>query len=96
MNDNKSTISVITTTVATSAFACIITVCVLAYMGKQIPPELNTLTGGLVGSLVSMLVKTSPTQSTTVPPITPSTEPVKTEIVNPPESPVPVTTETKP
>lgn len=51
---------------------CVATVCVLAFRGVQIPPELNTLTGGLVGSLASMLVKTSPTE-------TQKTEPANSE-----------------
>jgi hypothetical protein len=88
MNDNKSTISVITSTVAASAFLCVVEVCVLSYSEKKIPSELAQITAALIGSLVSMLVKTSPSQTTTVTP-----DPIKTEIVNKPESPVPVTTE---
>jgi hypothetical protein len=63
-NDNKGEIKVIIRTVAVLAFACVVSECVLSYLGTQIPPELNTLTGGLVASLTAMLVKTSPTSST--------------------------------
>lgn len=59
---NKQAIDWITRTIAVLGFVCVITVCVLSFVGKQIPPELNTLTGGLVGSLASMLVKTTPTE----------------------------------
>lgn len=62
MPTNRSAIDWITRTLAVLGFICVITVCVLAAMGKQIPPELNTLTGSLVGSLASMLVKTTPTE----------------------------------
>ncbi len=58
---NKQSIDWITRTIAILAAVAVITVCILAYMGKQIPPELNTLTGGLIGSLGSLLAKTSPT-----------------------------------
>jgi len=37
----------------------------MAYLGKEPPQAFTLLTGGLVGSLSTMLVKTSPTQSTT-------------------------------
>lgn len=62
MPTNKQAIDWITRTIAVLAFACVVTICVMSYLGKQIPPELNTLTGGLVGSLGSMLVKTTPTE----------------------------------
>lgn len=62
MPTNRSAIDWITRTLAFLGACCVVTVCILAYMGKQIPPELNTLTGGLVGSLASMLVKTTPTE----------------------------------
>jgi hypothetical protein len=64
-SDNKSEIKVIIRTLAGLAIICVLAECVLSYLGKQIPPELNTLTGGLVGSLTAMLVKTSPTQTST-------------------------------
>ena len=62
MPTNKQAIDWITRTLAFLGACCVVTVCILAYAGKQIPPELNTLTGGLVGSLASMLVKTTPTE----------------------------------
>lgn len=62
-SDNKGEIKVIVRSVAILAFVCVASECALAYFGKQIPPELNTLTGGLVASLTAMLVKTSPTPS---------------------------------
>ena len=64
MPTNKTVISVITTTVALMTFGCVITVCLLAYCGIMIPPELNTLTGTLCGALTGMLVKTTPTETT--------------------------------
>jgi hypothetical protein len=60
---NQSAITVITMTIAAMAAACVGSVCLLSYRGIQIPPELNTLTGGLVGALTAMLVKTSPTET---------------------------------
>jgi hypothetical protein len=66
--DNKGEIKVIIRTLAGLAIICVLAECVLSYLGKQIPPELNTLTGGLVGSLTAMLVKTSPTQASVTPP----------------------------
>ena len=88
MPTNKAAIDWITRTLAVMGFVCVTTVCILAYRGTQIPPELNTLTGGLVGSLASMLVKTSPTES-------PKSEgggdtPTEVEIVQPAGQPVPV------
>lgn len=63
MPTNKQAIDWITRTLAFLGACCVVTVCVLAYRGQEIPPELNTLTGGLVGSLASMLVKTTPTEA---------------------------------
>lgn len=63
MPTNKAAIDWITRTIAVLGFCCVVTVCALSFMGLKIPPELNTLTGGLVGSLASMLVKTSPTET---------------------------------
>jgi len=37
----------------------------MSYLGKEPSQAFNLLTGGLVGSLSTMLVKTSPTQATT-------------------------------
>lgn len=80
--DNKSTITTVTSTLCVLAFLAVAAVCVLAYLQCQIPPELNTLAGGLVGALTAMLVKTSPTAA--VP---------ETKIVNPPDDPAHVTVE---
>lgn len=63
MPTNQIVIKIITGSIAGLAAICVITVCVLSYFAIQIPPELNTLTGGLVGALSAMLVKTSPTES---------------------------------
>ena len=91
--DNSGEIKVIIRTLAFLAGVCVIAVAILAYFQKQIPPELNTLTGGLVGSLTAMLVKTAPTTSS--PSIPEPVKPIKTEIVQSPDNPVPVQ-ETKP
>ncbi len=64
MPNNKGAIMLIISTIAFAALLCVSSICVLAYFGKQIPPELNTLTGGLVGAISTMLVKTSPTETT--------------------------------
>jgi hypothetical protein len=61
MPTNKSAIDIVTRTLAIMAILCVLTVCVIAYRGTQIPPELNTITAGLVGAISSMLVKTTPT-----------------------------------
>jgi hypothetical protein len=63
-SDNKGEIKVIVRTLASLAIICVLAECALGYTGKQIPPELNTLAGGLVAALTAMLVKTSPTPST--------------------------------
>ena len=47
------------------AVICVSTNCFMTYYGKEPSQAFNLLTGGLVGSLTSMLVKTSPTQTTT-------------------------------
>lgn len=86
-NNNQGAISWITRTLAFLGACCVVTVCILSYRGIQIPPELNTLTGGLVGSLASMLVKTTPTESPKHP--GPDGEPPGGD--NPP--PIPVTVE---
>lgn len=78
--DNKSTITTVTSTLCALASIAVAAVCVLAYMSRQIPPELNTLAGGLVGALTAMLVKTSPTS--TLP-----DKPAETKIVNTPDDP---------
>lgn len=63
MPSNKATINLIIGTLAVLALLCIATVCLMSYRGVMIPPELNTLAGGLVGTLGAMLVKTSPTET---------------------------------
>jgi hypothetical protein len=93
---NKATITVITTGLVLMAFACVVTICLLAYWKIQIPPELNTLAGTLCGGVAGMLVKTSPTESTrqvTVPPIHSGDVPTEVKVVNVPTDPVPTTTE---
>jgi len=64
MPTNKTVINIIIATLAGCAALCVFSVCLLSYQGIQIPPELNTLTGGLVGALTAMLVKTSPSETT--------------------------------
>ena len=88
---NQTAITVITSAIAIMAVSCVGSVCVLAFYGVLIPPELNTLAGGLVGALTAMLVKTSPTETTKP---SPPDSPTPVQVVNPPNDPVP-TTETK-
>jgi hypothetical protein len=93
-SSNSGEIKVIVRTLAALAFTCVIVECVLSYFQLKIPPELNTLTGGLVGSMTAMLVKTAPTSNTTPEPTpTPSTEtPTPVKVVNPKTDPVPTVT----
>lgn len=84
MNDtNRTVINVVTMTLAALAVLCVATVCFCSYHAIQIPPELNTLTGGLVGALSAMLTKTTPTASAPamqeVKVVNSPTDPVKTE-----------------
>jgi hypothetical protein len=65
---NQAAITIITMTIAIMAFSCVVSICTLAFYAIQIPPELNTLAGGLVGALTAMLVKTSPTETIKQPP----------------------------
>lgn len=102
LSTNKSVITVITTTIAILAFSSVGTICVCAYFGIVIPPELNTLAGGLVASLATMLVKTSPSEATkSVNPTAPAPgtpgggPPAEVKVINKSGSPVP-TTEEKP
>jgi hypothetical protein len=84
-NQNAAILWIIRTLACLAALS-VTTVCVLAYRGTQIPPELNTLTGGLVGALSSMLVNTKS-----------SDRPAPVEIKQPEGDPVPVKeTPTKP
>jgi hypothetical protein len=82
--DNQGEIKVIIRTIATLAFLCVSSICVLAYLDKQVPPELNTLTGGLVAALTAMLVKTTPTSSK------------PQEVTNPPDKPIETKSVTQP
>jgi len=89
---NKAVITVITSTIAVLASAAVITICLMSFYSIQIPPELNTLAGGLVGSLAGMLVKTSPTETQVAPPHPPQPPPgapAQVEVVNTPVNPVP-------
>jgi small neutral amino acid transporter SnatA (MarC family) len=79
---NQTAITVITSTIAIMAISCVISICCLAFFGIPIPPELNTLAGGLVGALTAMLVKTSPTETI-------KSSPAEVQVVNPPTDPVP-------
>ncbi len=88
---NQSAITIITFTIALMAASCVASICFLAYRAIQIPPELNTLAGGLVGALTAMLVKTSPTETVKAP--TPDA-PAPVQVMNTPAAPVP-TEETK-
>ncbi len=95
---NKTTITVITTTVAVMAFLCVLSVCVLSYYSIEISKDLGLITTGLVGALTGMLVKTSPTESTrqTAPlPVPSGGSPTPVQVVNEPTDPVPTTEETK-
>lgn len=77
---NEGTIKVVTRTLASVAIICVGMVCVLAFMGKQIPPELNTVMGGSLSALTAMLVNTRPSSSMQdVKVINPQAEPVKPE-----------------
>ncbi len=78
----------ITGTIAIMALACVVTICVLSWFGTKVPPELNTLTGGLCGGLMTMLVKTTPTQAIQV--STPDS-PAPVTVMNPASDPVPTT-----
>jgi hypothetical protein len=94
MPTNSTVITVITSTIAAMCLGCVATVCALSYWAIQIPPELNTLTGGLVGAVTAMLVKTSPTETQPQTPKPSVTTPV--EVVNKPSEPVPTTTQPQP
>ncbi len=91
MTNNQTAITMITGTIAIMALCCVVTICVLSYLGVKVPPELNTLTGGLCGALTAMLVKTTPTETAKAP--TPDA-PAPVTVMNPASDPVP-TSETK-
>lgn len=61
---NKPTINWVTRTQCIIGFLFAAAICVLAYLEKAIPPELNTLAGIVIGGLLSMLTKSTPTPST--------------------------------
>lgn len=63
-SNNRPVISIVVVTLSMLALLTVSTTCLLAYLGIEVPPELSTLTGGLVGALSAMLVKTTPTTST--------------------------------
>ena len=86
---NQTAITVITSTIAIMAVSCVLSICVLAFYGITIPPELNTLAGGLVGALTAMLVKTSPTETQKQPPTPPlSDTPTPVSVVSSAADPV--------
>ena len=82
---NKWAITLITTTIAVMAVICVVTVCIMAYYGKEVPKDLSMVTTGLLGALTSMLVKTSPTETLKAP--TPDS-PAPVKVVNPESDPV--------
>ena len=91
---NKGQIYIIVCTIVFLASVCVLTNCYLSYIGKEPPQAFTLLTGGLVGSLTSMLVKTTPTETTKQPlPRPPSspppTEPTEVVVTNKPDDPVP-------
>ncbi len=88
---NKGAILVIIPTIAFLALVCVSTICWMSYTGREPGQGLTLLTGGLVGSLTSMLTKTSPTQAT----VAPAQIPSQVHVTNQPGDPVPTTTESK-
>jgi len=62
---NKGVIYIVTLALVAMAVGCVSTNCYLAYIGKEAPQAFTLLTGSLIGSVSTMLVKTSPTQTTT-------------------------------
>ena len=69
MNDdsNKPTITWVTRTGCVLAILFAVSICVLSYFEKGIPPELNTLAGITIGGVFTMLTKSTP--SVSLPPI---------------------------
>lgn len=63
---NKPTISWVTRTICILGFLLGSSVPVLGYLDKPISSELNTLAGIVIGGLLSMLTKSTPTASTTL------------------------------
>jgi hypothetical protein len=97
---NQNVITYVTGTVCALAFICVITFCILCFKGIEVSQAFSLLTGGLVGSLTSMLVKTTPTETTKQPaptstdnplpvkPITSVADPVHTEEATQPTTPL--------
>ena len=93
---NKGQIYIIVCTIVFLAGCCVLTNCYLAYLGKEAPQAFTLLTGGLVGAVTSMLVKTTPTETTkqplpTAPTPPPTDEPIAVTVENKPGDPVPTT-----
>ncbi len=65
MTTNATAIDLITRTLALLAITLVLTICILSCTGIKIPSELNTLTGTVVGGLMAMLVKTTPSPTPT-------------------------------
>jgi len=82
LESNKWVIFLIVGAIVTMAIGCVFTNCLMSYYGREPSQAFNLLTGGLVGSLSTMLVKTSPTQATTQVAVTeqPTVVPATTEI----------------
>lgn len=92
---NKWTIYWVVMAIILMAIGCVATNCYMALQKMEPPQAFTLLTGGLVGAVTSMLVKTSPTETVKSAP-TPPPPPIPPEVivVNKPDDPVP-TTETK-
>ncbi len=87
---NQNVITYVTGTVCVSAIICVVTYCILSFYGVEVSQGFSLLTGGLVGSLTSMLIKTSPTVATPSLPLTPNGDaPTQVQVVNQPDAPVP-------
>jgi hypothetical protein len=90
MPTNKSTITVITTTISILAILCVGTICYLSYLKIEVPKDLAMIATGVVGALTGMLVKTSPSSATGPTEFPPNGgAPAPVEIVNKEENPVP-------
>lgn len=58
---NKPTINWVTRTICVLAIIFGVTMCALAWVSKDIPDQLNMLAGIVIGGLLSMLTKSTPT-----------------------------------
>lgn len=65
---NAPTIKWVTRTLCGLAIIFGISYAVLAYLDKPIPSELNTIGSMVIGGLLTMLTKSTPTASTTITP----------------------------